>query len=197
MPTPSNCWRGWVWRESGPEQRLRNEDEKVLQSGKQKYSLRLIIARLAHCSAPHLHDFPVMYAEKILRLSTLFGVHFFLSLRPSPLGSCLTKEGLDNSRRMMEQLASHRMGVALACVSTPQCSVAARYLASAVSRSLQVEPHDGVGLHGKEGRVESLKCSCLWLCTEKVCSQLSTSFRRYLPAQQRSGRFRVYCYRLA
>ena len=65
--------------------------EGVFGSGKRKYSLRLIMARLAHGAATSISmSFLVMCAEKILRLLRLFFVFFFacvcslLQLHASP-----------------------------------------------------------------------------------------------------------------
>jgi hypothetical protein len=63
------------------DQRRRNEVEGVFGSGKRKYSLKLIMARLAHGAATSISlSFLVMCAEKILRLLRLFFVFFFACL---------------------------------------------------------------------------------------------------------------------
>ena len=69
------------------DQRRRNEVEGVFGSGKRKYSLRLIMARLAHGAETSISmAFLVMCAEKILRLLRLFFVFlcgwFWCYLRP-------------------------------------------------------------------------------------------------------------------
>ena len=73
------------------DQRRRNEVEGVFGSGKRKYSLKLIMARLAHGAATSISmSFLVMCAEKILRLLRLFFVFIFacvcslLQLHTSP-----------------------------------------------------------------------------------------------------------------
>ncbi|MEA5417282.1 transposase, partial [Synechococcus sp. BA-132 BA5] len=63
------------------DQRRRNEVEGVFGSGKRKYSLKLIMARLAHGAATSISmSFLVMCAEKILRLLRLFFVLFLACL---------------------------------------------------------------------------------------------------------------------
>jgi hypothetical protein len=63
------------------DQRRRNEVEGVFGSGKRKYSLKLIMARLAHGAATSISmSFLVMCAEKILRLLRLFFVFIFACL---------------------------------------------------------------------------------------------------------------------
>jgi len=58
------------------DQRRRNEVEGVFGSGKRKYSLKLIMARLIHGAETSISmAFLVMCAEKILRLIRLFFVH--------------------------------------------------------------------------------------------------------------------------
>jgi hypothetical protein len=90
------------------DQRRRNEVEGVFGSGKRKYSLKLIMARLAHGAATSISmSFLVMCVEKILRLLRLFFCALCcLSLQPST-APCLTSEGLDNYRRKMDRLDSH------------------------------------------------------------------------------------------
>jgi transposase, IS5 family len=63
------------------DQRRRNVVEGVFGSGKRKYSLKRIMARLAHGAATSISmSFLVMCAEKILRLLRLFFVLFFACL---------------------------------------------------------------------------------------------------------------------
>jgi hypothetical protein len=60
------------------DQRKRNEVEGVFGSGKRKYSLQLIIARLPKCAETSISmAFLVMCAEKILRLLRLFFVTIY------------------------------------------------------------------------------------------------------------------------
>jgi IS5 family transposase len=60
------------------DQRRRNEVEGIFGSGKRKYSLQLIIARLPRSAETSISMvFLVMYAEKILRLLRLFFVAFY------------------------------------------------------------------------------------------------------------------------
>jgi transposase, IS5 family len=73
------------------DQRRRNEVEGVFGSGKRTYSLKLIMARLAHGAATSISmTFLVMCAEKILWLLRLFFVFIFacvcslLQLHASP-----------------------------------------------------------------------------------------------------------------
>ena len=61
------------------DQRRRSEVEGVFGSGKRKYSLKLIMARLVHAAATSISmSFLVMCAEKILRLLRLFLCSFLL-----------------------------------------------------------------------------------------------------------------------
>jgi len=61
------------------DQLRRNEVEKVFGSDKRKYSLKLIMARLAHGAATSISmSFLVMCAEKILRLLRLISVSMFI-----------------------------------------------------------------------------------------------------------------------
>ena len=63
------------------DQRRRNEAEGVFGSGKRKYSLKLIMARLVHGAATSISmSFLVMCAEKILRLLRLFFVFILACL---------------------------------------------------------------------------------------------------------------------
>ncbi len=109
------------------DQRRRNEVEGVFGSGKRKYSLKLIMTRLVHAAATSISmSFLVMYADKILRLLRLiFCVLYCLSLKPAP-ALCLSGNDIDNERRKMERLASHRIDVARACTSPAQKLTAAR-----------------------------------------------------------------------
>jgi hypothetical protein len=71
------------------DQRRRNEVEGVFGSGKRKYSLRLIMARLAKGAKTSISmSFLVMCAEKIRRLLRLFFVFisawFYAWQRPTP-----------------------------------------------------------------------------------------------------------------
>jgi IS5 family transposase len=60
------------------DQRRRNEVEGVFGSGKRKYSLQLIMARLPKGARTSISmAFLVMCAEKILRLLCLFFVAFY------------------------------------------------------------------------------------------------------------------------
>jgi hypothetical protein len=60
------------------DQRKRNEVEGVFGSGKRKYSLRLIMARLTKGAETSISmGFLVMCAEKIMRLLRLFFVTIF------------------------------------------------------------------------------------------------------------------------
>jgi hypothetical protein len=60
------------------DQRRRNEVEGVFGSGKRKYSLQLIMARLPKGAETSISmAFLVMCAEKILRLVCLFFVAFY------------------------------------------------------------------------------------------------------------------------
>jgi hypothetical protein len=61
------------------DQLRRNEVEGVFGSGKRKYSLKLIMARLANGAATSISmSFLVMCAEKILRLLRLTSVSMFI-----------------------------------------------------------------------------------------------------------------------
>jgi hypothetical protein len=63
------------------DQRRRNEVEGVFGSGKRKYSLKLIMARLTHGAAASISmSFLVMCDEKIMRLLRLFFVLFLACL---------------------------------------------------------------------------------------------------------------------
>jgi transposase, IS5 family len=63
------------------DQRKRNEVEGVFGSGKRKYALKLIMARLAKGAETSISmAFLVMCAEKILRLLRLFFVFIFACL---------------------------------------------------------------------------------------------------------------------
>uniref|UniRef100_UPI001C2139FC IS5 family transposase n=1 Tax=Synechococcus sp. CCY 9618 TaxID=2815602 RepID=UPI001C2139FC len=83
------------------DQRRRNEVEGVFGSGKRKYSLKLIMARLTHGAATSISmSFLVMCAEKILRVLRLLSVLLFaclcslLWLHTSPAKACtITDEG--------------------------------------------------------------------------------------------------------
>jgi hypothetical protein len=77
------------------DQRRRNEVEGVFGTGKRKYSLKLIIARLSAGAEGLISmSFLVMCAEKILRLLRLFFVFFFawfwslLARSPMDGGAC-------------------------------------------------------------------------------------------------------------
>jgi len=77
------------------DQRRRNEVEGVFGSGKRKYSLKLIMARLTHGAETSISmAFLVMCAEKILRLLRLFFVlifaWFYSLLRPRAFGAMTT-----------------------------------------------------------------------------------------------------------
>jgi len=73
------------------DQRRRNEVEGVFGSGKRKYSLRLIMARLAKGAETSISmSFLVMCAQKIRRLLRLFFVSFLLGFTH---GRCLHPHG--------------------------------------------------------------------------------------------------------
>ncbi len=60
------------------DQRKRNEVEGVFGSGKRKYSLRLIMARLPKCAETSISmGFLVMCAEKVLRLFRLVSANIY------------------------------------------------------------------------------------------------------------------------